>query len=119
MGLFVVNLGVLLRDTEYKFLQLCCCLKLISLVSSFIPTQFPCFTWFFLFHFPPLHAALLHQKETRVVHTEGVLLPNPSSFSHCSSSENRFTLKKLCQFKVLLPGCRYVDLPYLIFNFFF
>lgn len=50
-----MSLGAIL-GTEKKFLKLICCFKLISLVSSFIPIQFQCFTcFFFLFHFLALH----------------------------------------------------------------
>lgn len=50
-----MSLGAIL-GTENKFLKLICCFKLISLVSSFIPIQFQCFTcWFFFFSFISLH----------------------------------------------------------------
>lgn len=54
-----MSLGAIL-GTENKFLKLICCFKLISLVSSFIPIQFQCFTCcvFFLFHFLALHNGL-------------------------------------------------------------
>lgn len=53
-----MSLGAIL-GTEKKFLKLICCFKLISLVSSFIPIQFQCFTCFFFFSFIFLHYIMI------------------------------------------------------------
>lgn len=55
LELFLVNLwAVLLRNADYKCLQLFCCLKLIYLASSLISLLFPHFTWFYFLSCPSM-----------------------------------------------------------------